>query len=215
MMIIYILHNDRYYTFCLPQKIDGNHVLFDYDKDSIKRNLANIVGTNDKWILKSNSNAKIVINNEYVDSVELSLYNFYLITTSYNENIFIYVSPANDTSFVAKKITSNNPIKVGTDVTCDIILADQFVAKKQFEITKVDDSLEFKTIVDTPFLYVNGRKQNKKKLNDYEDVLEQLEIEEDDITLPTVFYIKEGELIASLSNVTEEDLVEFIINYKE
>ncbi len=56
---------------------------------------------------------------------------------------------------------------------------------------------------------------NKKKLNDYEDILEQLEIEEDDITLPTVFYIKEGELIASLSNVTEEDLEEFIINYKE
>ena len=167
-MIIYILHNDRYYTFRLPKNVSGNHILFDYDKDSIKRNLANIVGENSKWILKSNSNARIVLNNEYVDAVELNLYTFYLITTAYNENIFIYVSPGNNTSFAAKKITNNNPIKVGTDLACDIVLVDQIVAKQQFQLQKVDESIVYKTLEDTPFLYLNGRKYNEKVLNDYD-----------------------------------------------
>ena len=167
-MIIYILHNDRYYTFRLPKNIAGNHVLFDYDKDSIKRNLANIVGEKSKWILKSNSNARIVVNKEYVESVELNLYTFYLITTTYNENIFIYVSPGNDTSFVAKRINSNNPVRVGTDLACDVVLVDQIVAKEQFSLQKVDESIVYKTIVDTPFLYVNGRKYSEKVLNDFD-----------------------------------------------
>ena len=79
-MIIYILHNDRYYTFRLPKTIDGNFVLHDYDKDSFKRNLVNIIAVDSKWIMKSNSNARVVVDNQFVEQVELSLYNFYLIS---------------------------------------------------------------------------------------------------------------------------------------
>ena len=167
-MIIYILHNDRYYTFRLPKNPDGNHVLFDYDKNSIKRNLVNIVGNNSKWYIKSNSNAKIVRNKEYVESAELILNNFYMISTSHNENICLYVSIGNDTSFAAKKIEGSNTITVGTDYACDIVLNDNSIAKKQFEIQKIEQSLMFKTLEDTQFLYVNGKKYSEKKLNNFD-----------------------------------------------
>ena len=167
-MIIYILHNDRYYTFRLPKNPTGNLVLFDYDKDSIKRNLVNIIGSNSKWYIKSNSNARILSNKEYVDSIELAYYNFYMITTSFNENIYLYVSPGNDTTFIAKKITTDKPVKVGTDYACDIILANESIAKQQFQLQKTSESIEFKVLTDTQFLYINGRKYSEKILNNYD-----------------------------------------------
>ena len=168
-MIIYILHNDRYYTFRLPKTIDGNFVLHDYDKDSFKRNLVNILAVDSKWIMKSNSNARVVVDNQFVEQVELSLYNFYLITTYYNENIYLYVSPGNDTSFVAKRITNTNPVSVGTDFNGDIILANNTnLAPKQFTLTLKDQSIVFETVTPTMFLYVNGKKYNSKVLNNFD-----------------------------------------------
>ena len=167
-MIIYILHNDRYYTFRLPKAVEGNLVLHDYDKDSFKRNLVNIIGANGKWYMKSNSNAKIFMNNEYVESIELVVYNFYMISTSYNENIYLYVSPGNDTSFVVKKFAGPETIAVGTDYACDIILANQSIAPKQFELKRVDEAIQFKVLTPTTFLYVNGRKYTEKILNNFD-----------------------------------------------
>ena len=167
-MVIYILHNDRYYTFRLPKAVEGNLVLHDYDKDSFKRNLVNIIGANGKWYMKSNSNAKIFMNNEYVESIELVVYNFYMISTSYNENIYLYVSPGNDTSFVVKKFAGPETITVGTDYACDIILANQSIAPKQFELKRVDEAIQFKVLTPTTFLYVNGRKYTEKILNNFD-----------------------------------------------
>ena len=168
-MVIYILHNDRYYTFRLPKNIDGNYVLHDYDKDSFKRNLVNIVGDGSKWIMKSNSNAKIVQENLFVDSVELNVYQFYMITTYYNENIYLYISPGNDTTFAYRQIINNNPVTVGADSSCDIILINNpSIAPKQFEIRKVEQALQFTTITQSNFLYINGKKYNSKLLNNYD-----------------------------------------------
>ena len=39
-MLIYILHNDKFYTFRLPKNVSGNYVLKDYDiygKESITK----------------------------------------------------------------------------------------------------------------------------------------------------------------------------------
>ena len=58
-MLIYILHNDRFYTFRLPKSVSGNYVLHDYDMYGLKRSLVNIYSSDGKWILNSNKDIKI------------------------------------------------------------------------------------------------------------------------------------------------------------
>ena len=51
-MIIYILQENKYFTFRLPNVVEGNFVLSDYDDNGFKRNLVNIDAINSKWIIK-------------------------------------------------------------------------------------------------------------------------------------------------------------------
>ena len=166
-MIIYILHDNRYYTFRLPKAFDGSYVLYDYDRDNFKRNLVSVVGNVSKWMMKSNSNAKIFVNNEFVDSVEINLYSLYMITTSYNENVYIYASPGYDDSFISKKMIGDRLV-FGSDSSCDVVLQNTSIAAQQFEICKVGNSLLFRMLDKSSFLYINGKKYKEKIINNFD-----------------------------------------------
>ena len=166
-MIIYILHDNRYYTFRLPKAFDGSYVLYDYDRDNFKRNLVSVVGNGSKWMMKSNSNAKIFVNNEFVDSVEINLYSLYMITTSYNENVYIYASPGYDDSFISKKMIGDRLV-FGSDSSCDVVLQNTSIAAQQFEICKVGNSLLFRMLDKSSFLYINGKKYKEKIINNFD-----------------------------------------------
>ena len=82
-MIIYILQENKYFTFSLPNVVEGNFVLSDYDDNGFKRNLVNIDAVNSKWIIKSNDNAKIFENVNslnFIDAIELKEQNGETIT---------------------------------------------------------------------------------------------------------------------------------------
>ena len=56
---------------------------------------------------------------------------------------------------------------------------------------------------------------NKDRSRDYDKVLTRLDITENDIVLPSLIYIREGQLVATLNNIkTEEEIKTFIENYQ-
>jgi S-DNA-T family DNA segregation ATPase FtsK/SpoIIIE len=167
-MIIYILHNDRYFSFRLPRQKDGSFVLHDFDGDSFKRNLVNISAVDSKWIMKSNDKVKILFNNQYIESIELLEYSFYSLITNNNELIYLYVSPGNDQSFVAKKCISKEKIVFGSDSSCDVIFASKLISPKQFEIVKEDNMWSLKNLDSKSLLYVNERRCKEKLLNSFD-----------------------------------------------
>ena len=167
-MIIYVLHNKQYHVFRLPKTIEGSFVLHDFDKDSFKRNLVGIIGSNSKWIMKSNENAKIFENNKFVDAVELQPYRFYMISTNNNENIYLYVSPGSDNTFVSKQYVGNTSLIVGSDPTADIVLVNQTISPKQFELKKENGQWIFTNYQNNALVYVNGKKYKEKILNNFD-----------------------------------------------
>ena len=62
-----VLFNDtRLQKLTLPKKIEGSFWLTDdLNNDN---NIINIEAINDKWVLKGNQDAKIILNNSYVDT---------------------------------------------------------------------------------------------------------------------------------------------------
>ena len=170
-MIIYILQENKYFTFRLPNVVEGNFVLSDYDDNGFKRNLVNIDAINSKWIIKSNDNAKIFENVNsltFIDAIELKEQNFYMLSTAYNQNVFLYVSSGNDTTFCVKKfntIDSKSFLTFGKDNSCDVILRSDILSSKVFEIKKIDNDFVFNSLDTNALVYINGIRYTNKILN--------------------------------------------------
>lgn len=173
-MIIYILQENKYFTFRLPNVVEGNFVLSDYDDNGFKRNLVNIDAINSKWIIKSNDNAKIFENVNsltFIDAIELKEQNFYMLSTAYNQNVFLYVSSGNDTTFCVKKfntIDSKSFLTFGKDNSCDVILRSDILSSKVFEIKKIDNDFVFNSLDTNALVYINGIRYTNKILNSFD-----------------------------------------------
>ena len=154
-MLIYILHNDKIVSFKLPKKISGSFILTDYDKDDVKRNLVTIEANGDNWIALSNNDVNIVINNQYVESVNLTNYNFYQLILYGTESILIYVCPAYEKSYSLYGLTNSDSIKIGSGSNNDIVFNFAGVAANQFELTKVNGSYYLKNLNTKIPIYVN------------------------------------------------------------
>ena len=76
-MKIVLMKSEKLENFVLPKNIYGNYWIFDYDNDNKKRNLVNIEAIDNKWVLKSNFEVKVYVNNTLLESVILDEYCFY------------------------------------------------------------------------------------------------------------------------------------------
>ena len=92
-MLIYIIHADKYYSFSLPDEVSGNYVISDYDENGFSRNLVNVVAKDNKWVMNSNENVRIISNNHSIQDCELSLHNWYFLADSQGEKILLYTMP--------------------------------------------------------------------------------------------------------------------------
>lgn len=154
-MLIYILHNDKFYTFRLPKNISGNYVMHDYDIYGFKRSLVNVYANNGKWILNSNDDIKIVSNGKYVESIELKEYNFYSLKLYKTENVLLYVNPGYQNNFVTKTVQDNSTIIIGNDANVDIMYSYKGISSKQLEISYINGHWSFKNLSPSIPIYVN------------------------------------------------------------
>ena len=69
-MLIYIIHADKYYSFSLPDEVSGNYVISDYDENGFSRNLVNVVAKDNKWVMNSNENVRIISNEQIINNEE-------------------------------------------------------------------------------------------------------------------------------------------------
>ena len=120
-MLIYILHNDKFYTFRLPKNVFGDYVLHDYDSNDFKRNLVNVSSVDGSWYINSNMNVRIMVNNQYVENCKLEYYSYYMLVTSQNERILVYCMPGYEDSYITKTIVQEGAFVVGRDTSCDIV----------------------------------------------------------------------------------------------
>ena len=103
-MLIYIIHFDKIFTFRLPLVVSGNYMLEDCDSDGNIRSLINVVAASSKWVINSNENVRIISNNQFIKSCELSLYNWYSLSTVDGEKISLFCMPLYENKYILKFI---------------------------------------------------------------------------------------------------------------
>ena len=168
-MLIYILHNDTLNTFRLPKEVTGSCFIQDYDDNLNLKNLISVVAENGKWYLKSDGYARIINNNQYIDSCELKLYNFYFLKTVTNEPIILYPTLAYDNKYVIKEMVNEDTLVFGKDNSCDVVLLqNNNIAPKQFELTYKSGKWYVKNLNPSIALYCNSKRINQGIVEDFE-----------------------------------------------
>lgn len=112
-----ILFGRKLFYFDLPEKVDGSYwVPFGGDTDE---KLINIEAKNDTWVMKSNDETSIVVNNGVVSDLPLKYDAFY---TLYRNNAYyiLYTTKTFDDSFNTYYIPENAVIRIGNTSEADI-----------------------------------------------------------------------------------------------
>lgn len=163
-MKIVLMKSEKLENFVLPKNIYGNYWIFDYDNDNKKRNLVNIEGVDNKWVLKSNFEVKVYVNDTLLESVILDDYCFYKLKLG-NETIILYTEPIIDNSFVKLKI-NKNPIYIGSNDN----ISYKLLKEKNLCLDYKDNYYVITDLKKTGLLYVNDIKVESSKLK-YGDVI--------------------------------------------
>lgn len=169
-MLIYIIHSDKYYSFCLPNEVSGNYVIEDYDENGFSRNLVNVVALDGKWIMSSNENVRIIIDNKTIASCDLTQYSWYFLASSQGEKILLYTMPNYDNHYLAKSIQQEGTITIGKDSQCDVAAHFPMLSDKQLELTYKNSKWFIKNINSAIPLFINGVKHDEYFLNSFEVV---------------------------------------------
>ncbi len=169
-MLIYILHNDKFYTFRLPKNVFGDYVLHDFDSNDFKRNLVNVSSVDGSWYINSNMNVRIMVNNQYVENCKLEYYYYYMLVTSQNERILVYCMPGYEDKYITKTVIQDGEIIIGKDNTCGIVYSSENIAAKQLKLTFSNNKWIIENLETNIPLYKNGIRINSDYLDDFDTI---------------------------------------------
>jgi len=126
-MRVYIIKQNKIKDLLLPEKIEGNYWIIDYDKVGIKKNIINIEASPNGWKLVSNNDYICYnpesIKNEYYIYQFLSDYTFFKVKSRDGSiNYDIYCSPTKENFDVALKLNNNSTTDyyIGSGNNCNI-----------------------------------------------------------------------------------------------
>lgn len=171
-MRVSLIKKDRIRHVNIPDVPSGNFWVTDYDENGKEVNLLNIKSENGKWKLISNSEFYCLLNNNYVDSLDLKNYCFYSIKkASSDETMLIYSSSSCNSKKVEYLINQNNNplISIGSAVNCNISFPflDEVTANLMFERGKY----VLQVMSPKVGVYVNNLRVYDKKVLEYGDIL--------------------------------------------
>ncbi len=169
-MLIYIIHFDKIFTFRLPLVVSGNYMLEDCDSDGNTRSLINVVAASSKWVINSNENVRIISNNQFIKSCELSLYNWYSLSTVDGEKISLFCMPLYENKYIIKSIDNSGKIIVGKSSNCDLVILNTRFSEQQFELVYDKSKWYIRNLDLKQGLFINGILQNEGFLDSFDKV---------------------------------------------
>lgn len=164
-MQIYLIHNSYIHTFELND-FDGKYILHDYDSNGNERGLVNVECSDGKSYISSNDKVKIFINNQLVQRTELIIGGFYVLKLVGGEQVVLYVSLLNDSTFVKKQILNNSSIKIGSDKSNDI---SYYGIDGQIEIS-YNGKFILKNLSSKSSIFVNKKRVSQCILNNFDRI---------------------------------------------
>ena len=130
-MQLTIIKNNKIRYFFLPVKIFGNYWI----TDEKNKNLVNVEASENKWVIRSNDEVKIMNKEMFLDSMFLINYSFCTLKKVDEKDPFlIYCSPTYDNSITYLKVNDGTTINIGKDAANEIVYDAQNVADKHCSI---------------------------------------------------------------------------------
>ena len=171
-MKVLLIKNNRLYSYELPNKIKDNFWITDIDSFDNVRNLINILAVDNKWVLKSNYETKIVAPDRIYDEVPLLEYNFYTIKCENEKDYYyLYTIPNVENSYVAYQINSNGSLLIGKNMNNNIIYNHVLVDDTHAKLDYVDGVWQIYDNKSNFGIYVNDKKIINNYLLSYGDVV--------------------------------------------
>ena len=165
-MRVSLLKNGRMYNLDLPSKVSGSFWIEDKDKNNQKRNLINIEASGGKWILKSNFETKIVVNQTPLKEKELKEYDICQLQVVGENNSFILcVTPVYDENAIELDTGMNCEIYIGNGSTNTINYFNNFIQDKQCCLNSVNGAWHIKNLGVNQVVFVNGVSVIESSLN--------------------------------------------------
>ena len=152
-MKIYLFLKDKIRIFTLPQMISGSYN-FDED-DNSEDKLINIDAKNDKWVLYSTEESKIIYNNQIVEELPLIPYNYYTLKKN-KVNYIIYVENLVEDTFKAYSYDNSVNIVVGNSNNSTILYKNEFEKGEVFQLAFNNNDLLLNKLTKNR-LYLNNK----------------------------------------------------------
>ena len=170
-MQITIIKKNKLSVFSLPEVVQGNYWITDYENGK-KINLLNVEAKDGKWQLVSNQDAFITDKDGImVPYAELKEYTFRMVKNNYkNESYYLYCSPVYDKTYKEYSIPASGVVTVGSDTGASITYKLGGIPLEACSILKKDGSY-YVEIVGNTSVYVNQKMVVGSKKIEYGDVI--------------------------------------------
>ena len=156
-MKIYLFLNDRVMTFFLPNQIEGSYSFDPVQDDEIK--LINIEERDNKWVIYSTIDSKLMNGEQIISSTVISNNTFYVLRKN-NINYLIYITDLLDKSLLTYTFGDDLNMIIGNSSECNVNYSINFSNGVMARIYVKDG----KTIIDNMGIniYINNYIMNEK-----------------------------------------------------
>lgn len=186
-MLVTLIAGNKMYRMTLSENYEGNYWIKDYSgKDT--RNIINIIGKRDKWIIKSTRHSSIVndkyinitdesisaiqSNNNILAEAELKEYCKYYISSQYTDDIYVlYCTPTYEKHVQSYIPKDDSEIEIGRDVRSDIFIDDSLISSHHASIFKKNGKWYIESYDTKSQVFVN-----EDIVNDEAEVIENGDI---------------------------------------
>ncbi len=149
-MNLYLYDDEEIIRFSLPSKRIGNFWM----TDSAGKNIININGEEDNWIISGAENTKIITNGN-VEKVILK-YEYYYIIERGEKRYVLYAERLNDETFQYFSVPDNAIIKIGKSATNEIAINLPYLADTQLVLSYENEVWKL-TKSENVLIYVNDK----------------------------------------------------------
>lgn len=120
-MLVSLIKKDRIYSVSLPLSIGGTYWVSDLDRFGNERKIVSIEERGGEWVLKSNSDSKIIEDDRIINEVVLTNYSFHYVQIEKEEIALLYCSPVYDPNNIQIEVKNSSEILIGKSQLCKII----------------------------------------------------------------------------------------------
>lgn len=138
-MIVNLVKNREMFSITLPEKVNGQYWLYDFDENGVMQKLISVEGRKNEWYLKSNKRAYVIDKDSKPAKNTIIHENSYfnLKVNGVESRVIVFTEPISEDRNVFKKYAVKNAcsFQIGRSNTNDIIFDNKYISSNHCTIS--------------------------------------------------------------------------------